>query len=311
MVKKNIIRNILVLLGLLIVVVLLYLFRDCAGGVEQKQWKALDEKDVATVEVSNQKGTYTLEKEDQQWLIMPEEYVLDREAMSNFLETITSERTFSLYDSDPFLTGYGLDKDRAAHVILKAGDGSIVRELYIGEKESGPVFVRFADSKTVFQTFQSISSMTGKGKTSLSRETDIFSVSKNDITKVILTNTETTGVFSIHVSQAEDGTEERYWNDDSGSSELSDLVQNIVDEMSILDAAEMTDIRKEDLQKETAKYSATLQTAADDYTVTITNKKAGEGPDGNYIAYTPARGYGFSVTANFYNLFAENADKLF
>ena len=263
------IKQLLVLVGILIVLGLLVFILENPFGKSEEQKKVEEAKllfpffnkaDVAKIEIIAAFGltTTTLVKQNNQWLVESmDNYPADQTAVEELLDKVTEMKTVQRASSNPEKQSVFQVDSSGVEAKLTDGGGNLLAHLFAGKTtpEIFNSYVRAADSNDVYIVKGHLKSTFDKGYRSW-RDRTIFAFLKEDVTHLTIRSTEEEIELQIDaagawqmlkpVTSAADGT----------------AVETITDLMSSLetdDFAELKDLSEYGLDAPQASITAMLK----------------------------------------------------
>ncbi|MBN1561259.1 DUF4340 domain-containing protein [candidate division KSB1 bacterium] len=119
--------------------------------LRDKKVVGFDKAQVRAFDLTNRKGSFTLEKEAGEWKIRPGDYAADESEVDKVLNRLNSERAKEFVDEDPKdLAAYGLIKP-VAQVDLLLGENRAKKTLLIGKLAGDKYYAKDESRKPVFQ----------------------------------------------------------------------------------------------------------------------------------------------------------------
>jgi hypothetical protein len=151
-----------ILLGIVILSLVLYLFLRNPDKIQYSipEIDSISVEDVSKLELIKADETITLEKKDEEWLIVPQGYPADKEKVNKMAKEI-SELTLTdvISESKSGYSKYGLDQKEGIRA-RAYGQKEVIREFTIGKQAPTyrHTFVRILDDTRVFQARNSFRS---------------------------------------------------------------------------------------------------------------------------------------------------------
>lgn len=259
----------------------------------------IDEDAVDKIVFSNKKGTFTLEKdEDDTWRIMPQGYPVDTAHTDTMLDNLGDLEISELISEQKQYDRYELDDASKIHVMAYIAD-TLVRELDIGKPSSSysHTYVTIKDDQNIYSAKGNLQSLFDKDTGDL-RDEKVLSYTKDEIMEIKLEFDNQVVTISKQLKGlGEDGApvgeDVWFYSVDGGPLQpvKKQAIDDILNTMGNLVCEEYyTDRQKSDLEAEPFHYRITAK-GAKDYVLTIFDHPG----DNNHPAYSSESEYAFKL----------------
>ncbi|MBN1464266.1 DUF4340 domain-containing protein, partial [candidate division KSB1 bacterium] len=172
--------------------------------LRDKKVVGFDKAQVRAVDLTNRKGSFTLEKEAGEWKIRPGDYAADESEVDKVLNRLNSERAKEFVDEDPKdLAAYGLTKP-IVQVDLLLGENRAKKTLLIGKLAGDKYYAKDESRKPVFQVDSAFVTVLNPDLYTLRRK-DLADFSSSDVNRfelefsgqVIVCTKDTSGTWML------------------------------------------------------------------------------------------------------------------
>jgi hypothetical protein len=204
-IKKEYLILVAIIIGLS-----LYLFlRNPDRALYQlPQLPPVDQKTISKIEISKAGGSIVLKKKDEQWYIAPEEYLADKDTVSNMLDTIEDMTLTAMVSESKSYERYDLVDDKRITVRAWTGENR-KRDFGVGKPASSfrHTFVKLAGDDRVYHARNNFRRKFEQTTESL-RDKTVLSFRKEDIQQIRITKAKEDFLLSRTSSSTEASTEE-------------------------------------------------------------------------------------------------------
>ncbi len=261
----------------------------------------IDKDDITQLSVKTGDKELVLQREEDQWLILPEKYPADTGAVDNMLDIISAPVLTAMASESKNYSIYDLDEGKRIEAAISKDD-TLLRKLEIGKTASSyrHTFVKLDNDSRIYHAEQNFRGHFEKDVSTL-RDKQVMKI-EEDISEIILTSGEknmhiTRGVAPVDVNLTEDNTAENEeapppetpkWMTKDGRAVKEKEIDTIIKTLSNLKCDEYIDgKKKEDYQK--PSFTISLK-GAKNYALSLYDKQ-----DNKLIGTSSENSYPFLV----------------
>ncbi len=296
-------KEYMVLIAVILILVVVLIISTGRNKMSYKLPKLdkIDTDAVTQIEINKGDESILLERNQGDWLIMPEEFIADHNKVDDMLDVIGNLTLTELVSDKENYERYELDKEKRIHI--KAFDKeNILREFYIGKVSStySHTYVLMADDTNVYNANESFRSTFEQNESGL-RDKSVMEFITEEITGLVLKGEFGTLELRRDIipaspdqEQEEPETstgEEEAWLTQTGKKADKSEIDTLLSKLSALNCDSFLD-EKEKESLESPVYTLTAK-GAKDYELKIYEK--GEAEE-EYRAVSSENKYPFLLT---------------
>lgn len=176
------------ILGALIVILSTYLiFRNQNRSFyDLPKIPSINKEDITKIEISEQGSSTSLTKKNNEWYILPDNYLADENKINNILNTIDNLSLTALVSESKNYTIYDLGDDKKITVKAWSSDGKLQREFDIGKtaKSYRHTHIKLPNDYRVYHASTNIRPKFDQTMENL-RDKIVLSFEKNEIKEIL------------------------------------------------------------------------------------------------------------------------------
>ncbi len=181
-------KEYLILIAVICILVVILIISSGRDRMTYKlpQLDKIEQNSINKIEIITPEDSILLEKSQDEWLIMPQEYAVDTDKVEEMLDVIGSLTLTELVSDKENYQRYELDEENRIHVKAFKGE-KLIREFFIGKVSStySHTYVRLTDSIHVFHARDSFQSTFEQNKSGL-RDKLVMEFGQEEITTLVL-----------------------------------------------------------------------------------------------------------------------------
>ncbi|MFW6124416.1 MAG: DUF4340 domain-containing protein [Acidobacteriota bacterium] len=282
----------------------------------------IEQDSVSQLEINTQKESISIQRSQNEWLIMPQKYKADPNKVNEMLDVIRNLTLTELVSDKKNYSRYELDEENRIQVKVFS-EGELIREFFIGKPSStySHTYIRMAESSHVFHARDSFRSIFEQNVSGL-RDKSVMEFLKEEITGLILSGEFGSLEFKKQISQFDPELKEQeeekenevspsleeVWLTQDGKNAKTSEINSILSKLSSLNCDSYMEEQKQEKENLDDPIYTIIAKGVKDYKLEIYAPREGEE---EYPALSSENDYAFLLAERTAESLMKKPDDIF